>query len=172
LWRLRNRERDANHAHPEPIARRVAQRLARRHSAITPAASEQEMREVVEIVKVMGPEQLFLALVFLAGYALALGEFAGARGRLAAAAAALCSAVGFAAMSQPWEAGVVLVGFAPVGMGLFSATVWALSLATRSAAEARSADDQLPAANLPRTRATSSPRSVNTAPILNSPAAE
>jgi hypothetical protein len=130
------------------------------------------MREVVEIVKAMGPEQLFLALVFLAGYALALGEFAGARGRLAAVAASLCSAAGFAAMSHPWEGGIVLVGFASVGMGLFSAAAWALSLTMMSATARRSGDDQAPATNLPRTRATSSPRSVNTAPILNSPAAE
>jgi hypothetical protein len=130
------------------------------------------MREVVAIVRVMGPEQLFFALVFLAGYALALGEFAGARGRLVAAAASLCAAAGFAAMSHPWEGGLVLVGFASVGMGLFAATAWALSLTTTSVAARRSADDQAPAANLPKTRATSSPRSVNTAPILNSPAAE
>jgi hypothetical protein len=148
------------------------------------------MRDVVEIVRSMGPEQLFLALVFLAGYALALGEFATTRGRLGSALAALAAAVGFAAFSRPWEAGVVLVGFASVGMGLFSAAVWALSLwlAALSRAQARDAvqisaapidrepalpaADQEPAANLPRTRATSSPMSVNTAPILNSPAAE
>jgi hypothetical protein len=130
------------------------------------------MREVVEIVKAMGPEQLFFALVFLAGYALALGEFAGTRGRLVAAGASLCSAIGFAAMSHPWEAGVVLVGFASVGMGLFSAAAWMLSLATMPAAAHHGGADQAPATNLPRTRATSSPRSVNTAPILNSPAAE
>ncbi len=130
------------------------------------------MREVVEIVKAMGPEQLFLALVFLAGYALALGEFAGARGRLVAAATSLGSAAGFAAMSHPWEAGIVAVGFASVGMGVFSATVWALSPGTVRAAAHAPADDQVSAANLARTRATSSPRSVNTAPILNSPGAE
>ena len=140
------------------------------------------MREVVEIVKAMGPEQLLFALVFLAGYALALGEFASARGRLYAAASSLAAAAGFAALSHPWEAGIVAMGFGSVGMGLFSATAWALSRATSSlpvgrAGRSRSPvapvdDDQLPLANLARTRATSSPRSVNTAPILNSPGAE
>ena len=142
------------------------------------------MREVVEIVKAMGPEQLLFALVFFAGYALALGEFAGARGRLYAAATSLGAAAGFSAMSHPWEAGIVAVGFGSVGMGLFAAAVWAFSraaLAVPIAARAdddrvlltvHAHDDQLPAANLARTRATSSPRSVNTAPILNSPAAE
>ncbi len=130
------------------------------------------MREVVEVARTMGPEQLFLALVFIAGYALALGEFAGARGRISAAAASVCAAAGFAAMSHPWEAGIVLVGFASVGMALFASAAWALSLAMARPAVPIVADDQEPVANLPRTRATSSPRSVNTAPILNSPGAE
>ena len=128
------------------------------------------MREVVEIAKTMGPEQLFLALVFLASYALALGEFATARGRLAAVGTGLFAAAGFAAFSNPWEGGVVLVAFASVAMALFSATVWALWLATTPRAPRAAA--QAPATNLPRTRAAPSSRSVNTAPILNSPAAE
>ena len=88
------------------------------------------MRDVVEIARTMGPEQLFLALVFLASYSLALGEFATARGRLWAVVSGLVAAGAFAALSHPWEAGVVLVACASVGMALFSATVWALSVAT------------------------------------------
>ncbi len=128
------------------------------------------MREVVEILNTMGPEQLFLALVFLASYALALGEFATARGRLWAVGTGMVAAAGFAAFSHPWEGGVVLIGFASVGMALFTAAVWALSLVTTS--RAPGAADQAPATNLPRTRAAPSSRSVNIAPILNSPAAE
>jgi hypothetical protein len=128
------------------------------------------MREVVEIAKTMGPEQLFLALVFLASYALALGEFATARGRLWAVGTGLLAAAAFAAFSDPWEGGVVLAAFASVGMAVFSAAAWALALATTSAAPGSA--DQAPATNLPRTRAAPSSRSVNTAPILNSPAAE
>jgi hypothetical protein len=118
----------------------------------------------------MGSEQLFLALVFLAGYSLAIGEFATARARVAASATALCAAAGFAAFSNPWEAAVVLVGFAFVGVALFSGIAWVLW----SAVAARSAPEQAQelAANLPRVLATSSSRSRNTAPILNSPAAE
>ena len=131
------------------------------------------MREVIGILKAMGPEQLFLALVFLAGYALALGEFATSRGRLVASVTALLAAAGFAAFSNPWEAGLVLLGFASVGLALFSAVAWTLWVATTSRpSPILVAADQSPAANLPRTAATSSSRPVNMAPILNSPAAE
>ncbi|MEO5845811.1 MAG: hypothetical protein ABIQ33_13325 [Caldimonas sp.] len=128
------------------------------------------MREVVEIARTMGPEQLVLALVFLASYALALGEFATARGRVWSMGTGIVAAAGFAAFSRPWEGGVVLVGFASVGMALFTAAVWALSLATMS--RAPRAAPQASATNLPRTSAAPSSRSVNIAPILNSPAAE
>ena len=128
------------------------------------------MRDVVEIARTMGPEQLFLALVFLASYSLALGEFATARGRLWAVVSGLVAAGAFAALSHPWEAGIVLVACASVGMALFSATVWALSVATTERAPRAAA--QAPVANLPRTRAVPSSRSVKNAPILNSPAAE
>jgi hypothetical protein len=128
------------------------------------------MREVVEIARTMGPEQLFLALVFLASYSLALGEFATARGRFWAIVSGLVAAGAFAALSHPWEGGIVLVACASVGMALFSATAWALSVATTERAPRAAA--QAPAANLPRARAVSSSRSVKNAPILNSPAAE
>lgn len=128
------------------------------------------MRDVVEIARTMGPEQLLLALVFLACYPLALGEFATARGRVWAIASGLLAAIAFAALSRPWEGGVVLVACASVGMGLFTATVWALARAT--AERAPRAVAQSPAANLPRARAVASSRSVKNAPILNSPAAE
>ena len=128
------------------------------------------MRDVFESARTMGPEQLFLVLVFLAGYALALGEFATARGRAWSVAAAATAAVAFTALCTPWEAGIVLVALGTVGMGGFSAVVWAVSAATtvRGPAAAAQANE----VNLPRTRATSSARPVNTAPILNSPGAE
>ena len=128
------------------------------------------MRDVVEIARTMGPEQLFLALVFLASYSLALGEFATARGRFWAVVSGLVAAGAFAALSHPWEGGDVLVACASVGMALFSATVWALSVATTERSPRAAA--QAPVANLPRTRAVPSSRSVKNAPILNSPAAE
>ena len=128
------------------------------------------MRDVVEIARTMGPEQLFLALVFLASYSLALGEFATARARVWAIVSGVVAAGGFAALSHPWEGGIVVVACASVGMALFSATVWALSLATTERAPRAVA--QAPAANLARARAVPSSRSMKNAPILNSPAAE
>jgi hypothetical protein len=128
------------------------------------------MRQVVEILRTMGPEQLCLALVFLAGYALALGQFATPRGRLIAATIAAVAAIVFAGVSNPWEAGVMLVGFASVGMALFAAAAWILWTAT--AVRAAPTMPQPAAANASRTRAVLSSRSVKTAPILNSPGAE
>ena len=128
------------------------------------------MRDVVEIARTMGPEQLLLALVFLASYSLALGEFATAKGRLWAVGFGLAAAGAFAALSHPWEAGIVLVACASVGMALFSATVWALSVATTERAARVVA--QAPAANLPRAREVPSSRSLKNTPILNSPGAE
>ena len=127
------------------------------------------MQDVVLVLRTMGPEQLFLALVFLAGYALALGEFATGRARVVAVASALASAAAFAVLSTPWEAGLVLLGFAFVGLALFSAGAWLLWQAT--AADAAGAADQALAAKLPRAVATPSSRSRKSAPILNSPAA-
>jgi hypothetical protein len=128
------------------------------------------MRDVVQVLQTMGPEQLFLALIFLASYSLALGRFSSARGRLVAIVIALAAAAGFAAFSKPWEAGVVLLGFAFVGIALFSGVAWMLWMA--AVARGSRAGAQEPAANLPRVLATASSRSRKSAPILNSPAAE
>jgi hypothetical protein len=84
---------------------------------------------VAESLRTMGPEQLLLALFFLGSYALALGEFAGARGRLFAVATALATAAGFAALSNPWETGVILLAIAPVSVGLFAGAAWTLWVA-------------------------------------------
>ena len=128
------------------------------------------MRDVVQVLRTMGPEQLFLALVFLAGYSLALGEFATARGRVVAAATALVAATGFAAFSHPWEAGVVLLGFGFIGVAVFSGAAWMLW--TAAARDGSAAADQEFAANATIALAAVSSRSRKTAPILNSPAAE
>ncbi len=90
---------------------------------------ERRMGSVAENLKTMGAGQLFLALLFLGSYALALGKFASSRMRLVTAAGALCAAAGFAALSDPWEAGIVLIALAPVSMAVFAAAAWALWLA-------------------------------------------
>ena len=81
----------------------------------------------------MGVEQYLLAFLFLASYAFALSEFMGRRGRLYAMLFAAAAAIGFAARTEPWEHGVLVVAFALVAMGLFAGTAWVLwALAERS----------------------------------------
>jgi hypothetical protein len=129
------------------------------------------MREVVEILNTMRPEQLFLALVYLAAHALALGELATSRGRVVALVTALAAALAFAALSDPWPAAVVLIAMSSVGLAVFAAAAWALWRASASRGRALGARYGS-AANLPRTAASGPSRSVKTAPILNSPLAE
>ena len=71
--------------------------------------------------------QHLLALVFLLGYGTALGSMFGPAGRLRALLLALLAAAGFAALTQPWEHGVLLLMCAIGGVGLFIAMAWALS---------------------------------------------
>lgn len=84
------------------------------------------MGTVAASLATMGMEQVLLASVFLGSYALALGQFAGTRGRLVAIVTAILAAAGFVALSEPWEAGVILIALAPVGVGLFAGAAWTL----------------------------------------------
>ena len=74
----------------------------------------------------MSTGQVLCASVFLAGYSLALGRFAGRRSRLIAIVTALLAAIGFVALGNPWEVSVILLALAPLGMGLFAIAVWAV----------------------------------------------
>ena len=71
--------------------------------------------------------QHLLALVFLLSYGTALGSMFGPAGRLRALALALLTASGFAAVTHPWEHGVLLAICAIGGVGLFIAVAWTLS---------------------------------------------
>jgi len=125
---------------------------------------------VVESLATMGMVQTLLATIFLASYGLALGKFVAARSRLVAAATAVVAAGGFAACSRPWEAGLVLIAFVPLGMALLAAAAWALwRLATwrvRSVGVAgshalpESPRPSAPRVRLPRVRAIHAPLDV------------
>lgn len=92
------------------------------------------MGPVAASLATMGTGQVLLASVLLGGYALALGQFVGNRGRQVAIATAIVAATGFVALSEPWEAGVIVIAFVPVGMGLFAGVAWATwRLASRTA---------------------------------------
>ncbi len=92
----------------------------------------------------IGFVQLVLAFAFLISYSLAIGGMFGASGRRRAALAALIAAVAFAALTQPWVHGVLLVVCAVAGLGLFITLVWALSLYFGAAGTAGAATVQPP----------------------------
>jgi uncharacterized membrane protein YedE/YeeE len=84
------------------------------------------MNAVSDSLHAMGVEQYLLAFLFLASYSLALSEFSGTRGRACAALFALTAGVAFAALTDPWFHGVMVIAFALVGMGVFAGISWAL----------------------------------------------
>jgi hypothetical protein len=84
------------------------------------------MGPVAASLATMGTGQVLLANVLLGSYALALGQFVGTRVRLVAIATTILAAAGFVVLSEPWEAGVILIATVPVGMGLFAGVAWSL----------------------------------------------
>lgn len=85
------------------------------------------MSELQKTLHQLTLAQHLLGLAFLLSYGTALGSMFGRTGRLRALALALLAAAGFAALTQPWEHGVLLVACAIGGIGLFIAVAWALS---------------------------------------------
>jgi len=77
----------------------------------------------------MGFTELGLALTALCCYALAFNGALGVQLRLKAAGAAFLAAGAFAAFTDPWVYGVILIAIGVAGMGLFVAIVWGLSAA-------------------------------------------
>ena len=77
----------------------------------------------------MGFTELGLALLALCCYALAFNGALGLQIRTSAAAVAFIAAGAFAAFTDPWVHGVILIAIGIAGMGLFVAVVWGLSTA-------------------------------------------
>jgi len=75
----------------------------------------------------MGFTELGLAFTALTGYALALNGALAPRTRRRAAGAAVCAAVAFCVVTDPWVYGVIFVALAVAAMGLFVGAVWAVS---------------------------------------------
>lgn len=96
--------------------------------------------------------QYLLAVVFLLGYGTALGSMFGRASRLRALLLALLAAAGFAALTQPWEHGVLLILCAIGGVGLFIAVAWVFSVVTASARRVAVARSDAAAGNPPRLR--------------------
>lgn len=85
------------------------------------------MSELQKTLHQLTLAQHLLGLVFLLSYGTALGSMFGRTGRLRALALALLTGAGFAALTHPWEHGVLLVACAIGGIGLFIAVAWTLS---------------------------------------------
>ncbi len=85
------------------------------------------MGELNQTLQRLSLEQHLLALVFLLSYGTALGSMFSPVGRLRSASLALLAAAGFAALTHPWQHGVLLVGGAIGGVAVFIAAAWALS---------------------------------------------
>jgi hypothetical protein len=84
------------------------------------------MAAIGSTLDAMGVEQYLLAFLFLVSYTLALSDFIGARGRHYAVMGALTAAIAFAARTDPWMHGVLVVVVAVVAIGAFAGIVWGL----------------------------------------------
>jgi hypothetical protein len=85
------------------------------------------MDGILVTLKNLSFAQMVLAWLFVACYALALGGMLSTKGRLRAIGAAVISSVSFAALSDDWVHGALLMLFAVGGMALFVITSWVLT---------------------------------------------
>ena len=85
------------------------------------------MNELHHSLERMGFMQLLLLFGFVTSYVVSVGGLFGPRWRWRAAAAALTQAVAFAALTEPWVHGALLVVFVVAGLGLFVVLSWLLA---------------------------------------------
>jgi len=85
------------------------------------------MNELGDSLERMSFMQLLLLFGFVTTYVVAVGGLFGTAVRLRAAAAALVQAVAFAALTDPWVHGALLVAFVVAGLGLFVMLSWLLA---------------------------------------------
>lgn len=85
------------------------------------------MDDIRQTLDAMDSTRLLLALLFVAGYASAIGHLASERGRLWCTALAALSGLAFVGLTDPWVHGALLVVFGVVGVGGFIVLAWALS---------------------------------------------
>jgi hypothetical protein len=103
------------------------------------------MSELGQSLERMSFVQLLLLLAFVAAYVLSLGAMLGSRWRRRAAALALVLAMGFAASTEPWVHGALLVVFVVAGLGLFVVLSWLLARVLVPRRAAAPAQDTAPA---------------------------
>jgi hypothetical protein len=85
------------------------------------------MNELGDSLERMSFMQLLLLFGFVTTYVVAVGGLFGTTIRLRAAAAALAQAGAFAALTDPWVHGALLVVFVVAGLGLFVMLSWLLA---------------------------------------------
>ncbi len=85
------------------------------------------MNELGDSLERMSFMQLLLLFGFVITYVVAVGGLFGIGTRLRAAAAAVLQAAAFAALTDPWVHGALLVVFVVAGLGLFVALSWLLA---------------------------------------------
>lgn len=85
------------------------------------------MAELGDSLERMSFMQLLLLFGFVTAYMVSVGGLFGGRVRLRAACLSLALAVAFAAQTDPWVHGALLVVFVVAGMGLFVLLSWLLA---------------------------------------------
>ena len=85
------------------------------------------MTELGDSLARMSFMQLLLLFAFVTSYMLALGGMLGNAARSRAALLALALAFGFAALTDPWVHGALLMAFVVAGLGLFVVLTWLLA---------------------------------------------
>lgn len=85
------------------------------------------MNDLGHTLDAMDSTRLLLALLFVAGYASAIGGLANGGARRWSVASAALAGLAFVGLTDPWVHGALLVSFVVVGIGAFIALTWAFS---------------------------------------------
>jgi hypothetical protein len=104
-----------------------AARVPISHGTVQRKGDMTDSERLQQSLAAMGFAELGLVLVALCCYSLVLSGPFGFTGRSICAAGAVVCAGAFAAMTDPWVYGVVLMATAIAGMGLFVVCVWGIS---------------------------------------------
>jgi len=105
------------------------------------------MRDLAHILYAMNSLQLAMALVFVAGYGLALGALIESRARLWSAAVATLAAVGFVLLARDWIPALLLVALVIGVFGVLIALTWAVAWLAQRRLAAAGHDDRIDAGN-------------------------